>query len=134
MQIFSALSPEELKKLKNKKNSRSGAEEDKYVLAAYTVDADDNLCRLEYVRKDNIVFFDTETLGTVILAQNKIPKPEDEDTSETPFKIGIKDTLFVGGIAAAVFIIFLGGFGLVSKIRRRSGKKKEGRVQNNDQG
>lgn len=30
MQIFSALSPEELKKLKNKKNSRSGAEEDTF--------------------------------------------------------------------------------------------------------
>lgn len=120
------------------------------VLAAYTVDENDNLNRLEYTADGNLIFFDTETMGTFILAQKKIPKPGEDDPKHVPGNdsedtpgnvsedapkndsadvpaIGIKDTLFVSGIAAAVILLFGVVWSLIGRIR----KKKDSHKQDN---
>ncbi|MBP5331169.1 MAG: CotH kinase family protein [Lachnospiraceae bacterium] len=115
----------------------SAFEKGKDALVIYSVDEDNNLSKLEYSRDGNLVFFDSETLGTFILAQKKIPKP-DEDESDGEFRIGFKDTLFVAGIAVTVFLLFLGAFGLAGKIRKKTKKNEsteaEDGIQENSQG
>ena len=99
-------------------------EKGKNLLAVYAVDDDEGLRRLEYTVDGNLVFIENESLGTFILAQKKVPKPE-EDESDGEFRIGFKDTLFVAGIAVTVFLLFLGAFGLAGRIKKKA-KKNEG--------
>ncbi len=101
-----------------------GFEKGEDILVAYALGEDDGLSRLDYTKDGNIVFFDTERLGTFILAVKKIPKPDD-DEPEGDMKIGWKDTLFVGGIAITVFLLFMGGFIIAGKIRKKAGKDKQ---------